>query len=183
MFVRPGRAGRQRHAAADDGVGAEHAGVLPAQVHGAAAALAEALGEAEDLGQRALQEALDRAAQRCLGVDPGGIEVAEGLGEELMVPTVGAVDLVGGDQRYDGAGRAAFLADAGVRRAVDQALGGQLQHAFFEGADQVHVREQGAEHRRVGVFPVLFGGAQLHPRCGGRQRNTFSHGLDLWGQM
>ncbi|MCY1418066.1 hypothetical protein D3C76_689650 [compost metagenome] len=183
MPVGPGGACSQRHAATDDGVGAEHTGLLPAQVHGAATAAAEAVSQAENLGQRALQQVLDLAAQRRQGIDAGRIQVAEGLGQELMVPAMGAIDLVSRDQRHDGAGGAAFLADAGMRRTVDQTFRGQLQHAFLEGADQVHVCQQRAEHGRVGVFPVLFGGAQLHPRCRGRQRNMFCHGVLLWSQM
>ncbi|MNN10666.1 hypothetical protein D3C81_1235960 [compost metagenome] len=130
-----------------------------------------------------MQQVLDLAAQRRQGIDAGRIQIAEGLGQELVMPAVGAIDLVDRDQRHDGAGGAAFLADAGVRRAVDQAFGSQFQHALLEGADQVHVCQQRAEHGRVGAFPVLFGGAQLHPRCRGGQRNMFCHGVLLWSQM
>ncbi len=59
VLLGPGVARRHRHAAPDDGVGAERPGLEPLQVHGTAAPAAETLGEPEDLGEGALQHGRD----------------------------------------------------------------------------------------------------------------------------
>ena len=59
--------------------------------------------------------------------------------------------LVSGEHRAD---RAALLADAGVRRAVDEALAGELEHVLLEGADQTSWLSIVSEQVRVGGVPV-----------------------------
>jgi hypothetical protein len=60
------------------------------------------------------------------GVETVGGDGTERLGEELVVATVRAVDLVGRGERQDRAGRTALLSDAGVRGPVDELLSGQV---------------------------------------------------------
>jgi hypothetical protein len=95
VLLRPGVAGRHRHAAADDGVGAQRPGLQPLQVHRPAAPGAVARREAEDLGQGAPQD-LGHLGGDQLGRAQASLgDVGEGLGEELVVPAVRAVDPVG----------------------------------------------------------------------------------------
>ena len=105
---------RLRRVAADDGVGAEHAGLVPAHVHGAAAPAAIAWREPHDLGHGAAHHLLHRlgpaATERVVAERH---RVVEELGEELVVGAVGGVDLVVVGQRRHGADRATLLADAG----------------------------------------------------------------------
>ncbi|MNM35806.1 hypothetical protein D3C81_465070 [compost metagenome] len=173
--VCPGGTGRQRHTAADDGVGAQGAGLGPLQVHRAAAAFAETLGQAEDFRQGPLQQVLDRCGERCLRVDTLGHQVDQRLGQELVMSTVRAVDFIRRAQRNDRTYRAPFLTDARMRRPMHQAFTGQLQHGLLESADKVQLAEQGAQQRRVGLRPVGVGGTELDPRRGRRQGNTFRH--------
>ncbi len=133
--VRPGEAGGLRDAAADDGVGAHRAGLLPLQVHRAAAAVGPAAVEAADLGQRAQQHVADLVGRRGERVEALGLHVVQRLGQELVVAAVRAVDGVLAGEREHRADRAALLADAGVRRAVDQAGAGQLEDVLLEGPD------------------------------------------------
>ncbi len=92
VLLRPGVAGGDRSAAADDGVRAEGSRLEPLQVHRAPASARESLGEAEDLGEGPLQERLK------LGGDEGGEiqraarHMRDRLREELMVPAVRPVD-------------------------------------------------------------------------------------------
>src|SRR5690606_14984633 len=116
-----------RHAAADDGVRADRAGLVPLQVHRAAPAVAEAAVQAADLGQRTQQHGAHLVGELTRRVDPLRLHVREYLGEELVVAAVRAVDRVLTGQGQDRADRPALLADAGVRRAVDQAGGGELK--------------------------------------------------------
>ena len=95
VLLRPGVAGRHRHAAPDDGVGAERPGLEPLQVHGAAASAAVALGEPEDLGERALQHGLDLRRHEVRRVEHALGHVRDGLGQELVMAAMGAVDGVG----------------------------------------------------------------------------------------
>ena len=88
MPVGPGRARRQRYTAANDRVGAQGARLGPLQVHGAAPAFAEALGQAEDFRQGALQQILDRRVNRRLRVNAFGHQVHQRLGQKLVVATV-----------------------------------------------------------------------------------------------
>ena len=167
VLLRPGVARRHRHAAADDGVGAERPGLEPLQVHGAAAPAAEALGEPEDLGQRALQHGLDLRRHEVRRVEHALGHVRDGLGQELVVAAMRAVDGVRRAQRDDRADRAALLADAGVRRAVHEALAGQLEDRLLEGPDEVQLPEHGREQPGVGRLPVRRRRAQLDPLRGG----------------
>ena len=163
VLLRPGVAGRHRHAAPDDGVGAERPGLEPLQVHGAAASAAVALGEPEDLGERALQHGLDLRRHEVRRVEHALGHVRDGLGQELVVAAMGAVDGVGRPQRDDGADGAALLADAGVRGAVDEALAGEFEDRLLEGADEVQLPEHGREQPGVGGPPVRRRRAQLDP--------------------
>ena len=164
VLLRPGVAGGHRGAAADDRVGAERAGLEPLQVHRAAAPAAVALGEPEDLGERALQHGLDLGGHAAAGSMRAAGDVGERLGQELVVPAVRAVDAVGRAQADDRADGAALLPDAGVRGAVHERLAGEFEHRLLERADEVQLREHGAEQRGVGGFPVGGGGRELDPR-------------------
>ena len=163
VLLRPRVARRHGHPAADDGVGAERPGLEPLQVHGAAAAAAVALGEPEDLGERALQDGLDLRCHEVRRVEHPLRHVRDGLGQELVVTAVGAVDRVRRPERDDGADRTPLLADAGVRRAVDEALAGQFEDRLLEGPDEVQLPEHGREQAGVGRLPVRRRGAQLNP--------------------
>ena len=163
MPLRPGVARRHRHAAADDRVGAQRPGLEPLQVHRAAAPGAVALGEPEDLRQRALQHLRHLLCHEGAQVEHALRHVGERLGEELVVAAVRAVDRVGRAQRDDRADRAALLADAGVRGAVHEAFAGQLEDRFLEGADEVQLAQHGGEQRGIGGLPVGRRGGQLVP--------------------
>ena len=93
--------------------------------------------------------------------------VGDGLGEELMVAAMGAVDGVRRPQRDDRADRAALLADAGVRRAVHEALAGQFEDRLLEGPDEVQLAQHGGQQPGVGRLPVRRRRAQLDPLRGG----------------
>ena len=172
--LRPGVAGRHRHAAADDRVGAERPGLQPLQVHGAAAPGAVALGEAEDLGQGAPQYLGHLGGGELSEVERPLGHVGERLGQELVVAAVRAVDGVGRPQRDDRADRAALLSDGGVRGPVHQALAGQLEDGLLEGADEVELAEHGGEQCGVGRLPVRRGAGQAGP-LGAR-----GEALDAW---
>ena len=163
VLLRPGVARRHRHAAPDDGVGAERPGLEPLQVHGAAAPAAVPLGQPEDLGQRALQHGLDLRRDQVRRVQHALGHVGDRLGQELVVAAVRAVDGVRRAERDDGADRAALLADAGVRRAVHQALARQLEDRLLERPDEVQLAEHGREQPGVGRLPVRRRRAQLGP--------------------
>src|SRR5690606_3692868 len=117
----PRIAGRERDAATDDRVRAERTRLHPLQVHRAAAALAEAVRETEDLGEGASQRDVQVLAHELLEVEARA-HVGDDLREELVVATVRAVDPVARAEREDRADRAALLPDARVGRAVDETL-------------------------------------------------------------
>ena len=163
VLLRPGVAGRHRDTAADDRVGAERAGLQPLQVHRPAPAGAVALGQAEDLGEGALQDLLHLRRHQGRQVEAALGDVGDGLREELVVAPVRAIDRVGRAQGHDGADRAALLADAGVRRAMHEAFAGQFQDRLLEGPDEVQLAEHGGEQARVRCLPVGRRGGELAP--------------------
>ena len=130
----------------------------------AAAAVAEAALQAADLGQAAQHERPHLLRVRTDRVDALGGHVGQGLGQELVVTAMRAVDRIARTQREDGADGAAFLPDAGVGRTVDQAVRGQPEHVFLERADQAQLREGGRQPVRVGRVPVGLGHDDLGPR-------------------
>ncbi len=134
----PAASGR---AAADDGVRAQRAGLEPLQVHGPATAAAVALGEPEDLGERALQNFLHGGRDGVRGIHRPVGDMGQCLREELVVTAVRAVDAIGGAKAEDRADRAALLADARMRRAMDETRSGELEHALFECADEVKLHQ------------------------------------------
>ena len=168
MKLRPGVARRHRHAAADDGVGAERPGLEPLQVHGAAAPGAVPLPEPENLGQRALQHLLHLGGDQALEVKRALGHVGEGLGQELVMPAMRPVDRVARAQPDDRADRAALLADAGVRRAVHEPRPGQLEDRLLERADEMQLPQHRRQQPRVGRLPVRRSRAQLVPLDPGR---------------
>ena len=103
----------------------------------------------------------------CRRVDALGVEVAEHLGQELVVATVRPVDRVPRREADDRADRAALLADAGVRGSVDEPLGRQLEHELLEGPDEDELAvHRGEQLGRRGV-PVGLGHDELGPLDGG----------------
>ena len=109
-LARPRHPGGDGHAAADDGVGADNPGLAPAQMHGAAAPAAPALLQPHDLRQRALEHILHgRREIVAPGVEPGGLDVAQRLREEMVVRAVRAVDPIARPERRDAADRRALL--------------------------------------------------------------------------
>ena len=175
--LRPGVARGHRHAAADDRVGSEGAGLQPLQVHGAAAPGAVALGEPEDLRQGALQHLRHLGRHQAGQVEVALGDVGERLGQELMVAPVRAVDRVGRPERDDRADRAALLADGGVRGAVHQSLARQLEDGLLERPDQVELAEHGGQQRGVGRLPVRGRARQCGPVGAGRQALDARHSL------
>ncbi len=154
VALRPCVAGGHRGTAADDRVRAERTGLEPLQVHRAAAAAAVALGEAEDLGEGALQHRLDGRGDELRRIDRSAADVRERLGEELVVPAVRAVHGIRRPHPDDGADRAALLPDAGVRWPVHEALGRELEHGLLERTDEVQLAEHRAQQLRIGSLPV-----------------------------
>ncbi len=163
VLLGPGIPCAHWYPAPDDRVGAQRAGFEPLQVHGPAASAAEALREAEDLGQGSLQHPLNLGCHHRGRVNDAARDVRQRLGEKLVMTAVRSVDGVGGAQADNGSNRAAFLSDAGMRRPVHQTFAGQLEHRFLESADEVQFGEHGAQKHRVSGFPVVVGGRQFYP--------------------
>src|SRR5690606_41758782 len=92
-----------------------------------ARAAAVAAGEARDLGQGPVEDGAHVVAELGARVEAVRLDVAERLGEELVVAAVRAVDLVRRDEGQDRAHGAALLADRGVGRTVDELLPGELE--------------------------------------------------------
>ncbi len=176
LAVRPGEARGLGYAAADDGVGAHGAGVLPLQVHRTAAPVAPAAVEAADLGEGAQQHVAHRLGGRLERVEALGLDVVQRLGEELVVAPVRAVDGVLAGEREHRADRAALLADAGVGRAVDESAAGEVEDVLLEGPDPDQLGVDRAQQVRVGGVPVGLGGDDLHPRGGGGEGAVLGHG-------
>ena len=161
VAVGQGRAGGDRHAAADDGVGAEMADGEVGDVHRAAAPAAIAVVLAEQLADGAIDMFFQRRFEQVLVLGGRAVRhalakllvghLADGdgaLGQALAVAAVGAGDVVGQLQRAAGAGGGAFLADRNVRRAAvivvaDRLVGAgaQLDDHLLQFADDQHVFE------------------------------------------
>ena len=168
---------RLRRIAADDGVGAEHAGLVPTHVHRSAAPAAVAGREAHDLGHRAVHDLLHLLRPVVLArvVVLRGRVVQE-LGEKLVMGAVGGIDLVGVRERGHGADRAAFLSDARVRRPVHAARLEELQDTLLEAADEQELLKQIGQDLRVLAPPVVLAGGEAVPRSLGDQRFHRRHG-------
>jgi hypothetical protein len=147
----------------------------PLQVHGAPAAPAVPVGEPADLGERPAQHGADVVGQFWQHTGFLRHDVAEGLGEELVVTAVRAVDEVVAAQREDGTDRAALLADARVCGAVDQALAGQFEHVLLERPDPERLAHHPQQQIGIGGVPVVGRGLQLDPRRAGGQVLTGGH--------
>ena len=169
---------RLRRVAADDGVGAEHAGLVPTHVHRAAAPAAVAGREPHDLGHGAVHDLLHR-----LGPLVGARvvvrrrRVVQELGEELVMGAVGGVDLVGVRQRRHGADRAALLADARVRGPVHAARLEEFENPLLEAADEQELLQEIGQDLRV-LAPASRPRPALEtmPRSLGDQRFHRRHG-------
>ena len=109
------RAGGQRNAAADDAVRAEQAALDLRDVHGAAAAVAEATLLAVELRERVLQ--------------------IVALHDAVAVAAVAGRDIVGGLEGHVGAHDGAFFAEADVDVALDLTLEAALHGALLKFAD------------------------------------------------
>ena len=107
-----------RQPAADDAVGAQHPHREVGDVHGAALALAVAVGAAEQLGHHA--------------PDVGA------LGDAVAVAAVGAGDAIARRQVRAHPDRDRLLAHVGMHRAVDLAGHPQLDGPLVELPDQDH---------------------------------------------
>ena len=70
-----------------------------------------------------------------------------------MVAAVRTVNLVGHRQSDNGACGGTFLANAGMSRAMNQALGRQFQYALFKSADQMQVAEERIEESWIWLLP------------------------------
>ena len=152
----PGQAVGDRHAAADDRVGAHAAGFVPAQVHGAATAFAEARRQAHDFGHRAIEEVLHRGGDRTpAGIVIARVQQAQSLGDELMVAAMRPGDQVRRIETGHAAHGAGLLPEAGVRGAVHQALPGGFQHPLLERANEVQVIVHAQQPVGADGLPVL----------------------------
>ena len=173
--VRPGGAGGKRHTAAHDRVGADSPGLEPLQVHAPAAAVAEPTVETADLAQRTQQRVADVVRQGRRGIDALRVEMRQDLGQELVVPAMRPVDRVVRGERDRRADGAALLADARVRRAVDEALAGEFEDELLERPDQHELAQDRGEQGRLGGVPVGLGDDELDPIDMGSQRLAPSH--------
>jgi len=132
ILLAEGRAVGQRHAAADDGIGAQIASFAPLQVHGATTTMAEALIEPEDLGEGLLDEGMYFVVDGMSRIEVGAAQIVQAFGQELVMAAVGSVDAVSGSQTDDGSNCSSLLTDARMRRAVQGAFAGQLQRDLLE---------------------------------------------------
>ena len=112
FLLGPRVARREGHSSADNRIRAESPGLEPLQVHGAPAATAITLCEAQDLGQRALQNRLHGVGDENRGVERAVRDVVDGLGEELVVSAVRTGHGIRRRQPDDRSDRSALLADA-----------------------------------------------------------------------
>ncbi len=190
VTVRPCRAGRERHAAADDGVRADRAGLEPLQVHRAAPTVGEPPVQPADLGQCPQQRGPDLVGDGLRRVDPLGREVRQDLGEELVVSSMGAVDRVATGQSDHRSDRAPLLADAGVRGTVDEPGGSQVQDVLLEASDQHQLAQHRREQCGICRVPVRVGGLHLDPGSGRCKGLVLGHGglihsgtAGVWHQM
>ena len=112
-------------AGADDAVGAEQADAAVIEVHGAAAAAADAVGLAEELGH-----------------DPAGIGA---LGQRVAVAAVGGGDPVGRAEVGADADAGGLLADIEVEKAGRLAAAAGGLGDGLEAAEEHHLLEEGEE--------------------------------------
>ena len=173
--VCPCETGGLRHTAADDGVGPHRAGLLPLQMHRATAPVAETPGQPADLGKGAQQHRAYVVRKRRGEVEALRRDVRERFCQELVVTTVRTVHRVRTRQRQGRADCSALLADAGVRWAVHQPRGGQLEHVLLEGPDQHEVVEHRHEQRRLGLVPIGGRGHELDPGRGRHELLVLGH--------
>ena len=147
-----GGAGAESHAGTDDAVRAQDAALEVRDVHRAAEAVAVALGLAHQLGHHPAQ----------FGALGDGVPVAAVVGQDEVL----------GLQRLAGAGGDGFLADRGMRRALDPAFEEELlgppleladaQHGGQHG-DQVLARQGVGGRDRLGRLEDLDRGHRSHP--------------------
>ena len=156
VLLRPGVAGSEGHAAADDRVCAKCPGLQPLEVHRAAATPGEALRESENLGECPLQYPLDDRWRGFLKGQIPGRNVAERLGEELMMATMRSGDAVTRPQADDGSDSAALLADACVRGAMNEVLRRQFENRFLEGSDQMQLHQHANQEFGSAFFQSSF---------------------------
>ena len=174
-----GGAGRQRHAAAHDRVRPQEAGIVVAQVHGAAAPAAVAGGQPHDLRHGAVEDLLRLLRQlACRGVPVGRHLRLQDLGQELVVGAVGGGHLVGGPQRRHRRGGGRLLTHGGVHGAPHGAGVLELQQRVLEAVDRQRVEQQPRGLPPVELLDV--GGVRRPPlpREGAVDRGTF-HGVIL----
>ena len=175
-----GRAGGDRHAAANDRVGAEMADGKIGDVHRAAASATIAVVLAEQLTDCAIGVLLERrleqflAAVRPAAGDPRSqlalahqTQRDRALRQALAMPAVRAGDVVGDAQRRAGARRRSLLADRDMSRAAivvvaDRLVGAgtQLDDHLLEFAYRQHVFEK--RYRLLGRQRL---GLQLRPHA------------------
>jgi hypothetical protein len=169
-----------RRVAADDGIGAEHAGLVAPHVHRAAAPATIAGRQAHDLGHRAVDCILHRRRKIALArIVALRHFMKEEAREELVMGAVGAVDLVAGAEQGNGGDGAALLADAGMSRAMYAARLEQFQQALLEFAHDHELLKQPRQHDGVFLFPVRLGGFDAKPGGVGLERHEFRHGFYL----
>ena len=174
-----GGAGRQRHAAADDRVGSQEAGLVVAEVHGAAAPAAVAGRQPHDLSHGAVEDLLCLCRQLAgRGVPVGRYLRLQHLGQELVVGAVGGGHLVGRPQRRHRRGGGRLLADGGVHGAPDGAGVLELQQRVLEAVDRQRVEQQPRGLPAVELLDVGGVGLPALPREGAVDRGTF-HGFIL----
>jgi hypothetical protein len=109
LLVGEGGTRRQRHAAADDRVGAERSRLVPPQMHGAAAPAAKAFRKPHDLGERAAKKRHDGPVEVRTHGQSARRDIVQGLCQKLVVSAMRTVDLVVRPQRQDGSNGTAFL--------------------------------------------------------------------------
>ena len=196
-----GGAGGDRHAAADDGVGAEVTDAEVGDVHAAAAALAVAVLLAEELGDGAVDMVFEPGLDELLALLarlPGearaefrDAHAADGratLGQRIAVAAVGRGDVVVVAHAGAAADRRGLLADrdVGGPAVVVAGAGGigaraQLDDHLLEFADRQHVFEKIDGLLRGQIPPGDFGLEILLVGIGGDfaavDRLRFEHGL------
>ena len=165
-LLRPRHTGRVRHATGDDRVGAGDARRLVDQMHRAAAPAAAAFRQSHDLRQQdphlTVHVRGQPVAQRI--VIRGRTAGAQDFGEVLMMGAVRAGNLVRRPQRAAHAGGHAFLADAGVHRAVDAILGLEPQQRFLEAPNEDDLLQQPEQRGGRLRVPIGLFGCDLDQR-------------------
>ena len=175
MLVGPGGTGCEGNTTADDRIGTDGACFLPLQVHRATASVAETPVEPADLGHRRQQHITNIGGEIFPRIDTVGRNVSQDLGDELMMAAMGTVDGVGTRQWQHRPNRTALLADAGMSRAVDVALGSQFKRRLFEGPNQNELAEHRGEQGGLGRIPIVLRRGNLDPRSLGGEVGSRSH--------